>query len=535
MTAVEPDVAQGRRRRGLGRSYRKIFVASAISNLGDGVSTVAYPWLASAITRNPILVAMVMVAQRLPWLAFTLPAGVITDRIDRRRAIVVMDLCRGVVTAFVALAVFTQRGDLPSPDAIDAVVGTRWLLFGVVLFATLLLGTAEVLRDNSAQTIMPAIVDPADLETANGRMWSAESVTNTFVGPPLGSLLVAGAFALPFLVDAASFFAAAALVATVPGSFRATRPEGAVPAHWRVELREGVRWLWRHELLRPMALVLGFMNGASMLTMATFVLFAQEVLGVGPVLFSVITMGAAVGGVVGGTIASRVSRWLGSGTCLTIVLLGMTVIGVGMATNPWWPVTMVLFGLTALTGILWNVITVSLRQTIIPEHLLGRVNSVYRFFAWGMMPIGSAIGGAVVVVVDAFASRQLALRAPWVVFALVHAALWFVVRAKLTTERIEAARAAGPTGCPRRWGPHGGRSLWGSTGSAGRHRGGRLGDRCVDRRAVVHGDLHLARLHLLGHRDGDREDTVLVARVHTVDIEAVAEQQLAHVLAVHSF
>jgi len=150
--------------------------------------------------------------------------------------------------------------------------------------------------------------------------------------------------------------------------------------------------------------------------------------------------------VVGGTIASSVSRRLGSGTCLTIVLLGMTVIGAGMAINPWWPVTMLLFGLTALTGILWNVITVSLRQTIIPEHLLGRVNSVYRFFAWGMMPIGSAIGGAVVVVVDGFASRHVALRAPWVVFALVHAVLWFVVRATLTTERIEAARAAGPTG-----------------------------------------------------------------------------------------
>jgi MFS family permease len=444
VTAVEQ--AAPRQRRGLGASYRKVFAASVVSNLGDGISLVAYPWLASAITRNPVLIAAVAVAQRLPWLLFTLPAGVITDRIDRRRAMVVMDTCRGILTALVALAVFVQRGDLPSPDAIDEVVGTRWLLFGIVLLATMLLGMAEVLRDNSAQTIMPAIVEPADLEKANGRMWSAEAVTNTFIGPPLGSLLIAGAFALPFLVDAASFFVAAALVAAVPGAFRASRPDGAEPAHWRAELREGVGWLWRHELLRTMAVVLGLMNGASMLAMATFVLFAQEVLGVGAVLFSVIGMGGAVGGVVGGTIASRVSRRLGSGTCLSIVLLAMTLIGAGMAVNRWWPVALALFGLTSLTGILWNVITVSLRQTIIPEHLLGRVNSVYRFFAWGMMPIGSAIGGAVVVLVDALAGRGLALRAPWVLFAVIHGGLWFVVRARLTTERIESARAAGPTG-----------------------------------------------------------------------------------------
>ena len=164
MTAVEPTPAASvSQRRGLGASYRKVFAASVISNLGDGVSTIAYPWLASAITRNPVLVAMVAVAQRLPWLVFTLPAGVITDRIDRRRAMVLMDTSRGVVTALVALAVFAQRGDLPSPDALDEVVGTQWLLYGVVLLATLLLGMAEVLRDNSAQTIMPAIVEPADL------------------------------------------------------------------------------------------------------------------------------------------------------------------------------------------------------------------------------------------------------------------------------------------------------------------------------------------------------------------------------------
>jgi len=435
-----PDVTAPRRP--LGSSYRKVFSASVISNLGDGVSMIAYPWLASAITRNPILVALVMVAQRLPWLVFTLPAGVITDRVDRRRAMVLMDACRCLLTAFVALAVLSQQSTLPAPDELDSVVHTRPLLYAAVLLATLLLGTAEVLRDNSAQTILPAIVEPDQLERANGQMWSVEGVANTFVGPPLGSILIAAAFALPFFVDAASFFVAAALVATIPGSFRATRPEGQEPAHWRVELKEGVRWLWSHDLLRPMAIILGLMNAASMVSLATFVLFAQEVLGVGPVLFSVVTMGGAVGGVVGGALASRMSKRFGSGTCLAMVLGTSAAQGLAMAVNSWWPIAFLLFTLGTLVGILWNVITVSLRQTIIPEHLLGRVNSVYRFFAWGMMPIGAAIGGVVVFVVDAFASRSMALRATWLVNGLIYAGLFVVGRSKLTTEKIEAARAA---------------------------------------------------------------------------------------------
>ena len=99
--------------------------------------------------------------------------------------------------------------------------------------------------------------------------------------------------------------------------------------------------------------------------------------------------------------------------------------------------------ITSLIGILWNVITVSLRQTIIPPHLLGRVNSVYRFFAWGMMPIGAALGGLIVIVVDTFASREVALRATWFANGAIHVVLFAIGAKTLTTEKIEAARAAG--------------------------------------------------------------------------------------------
>jgi MFS family permease len=431
----------------LGPRYHKVFAASVVTNLGDGVGTIAYPWLASAVTRNPLLIALIAVASRLPWLVFTLPAGVITDRVDRRRAMVAMDVCRGVITAVVAIAVLVRQDLLPGPDEIGAagaVIETDAVLYVAVLLATLLLGMAEVLRDNSAQTILPAIVPPEALERANGRMWSAESVANTFVGPVLGSLMLAWSFALPFMVDAASFIGAAILIAMIPGTFRAERPEDQPPAHWRADLRDGVRWLWHHSLLRPMAIILGVMNAATMVSGATFVLFAQEVLGVGPLLFTVIGTAGAVGAIIGGTAASWMSARFGAGTCLAIVLVGCAVAAFVTGIASWWPIVFITFALISLLGILWNVITVSLRQSIIPSHLLGRVNSVYRFFAWGMMPVGAAVGGLVVLVVEAAVDREAALRATWFVNGALHVVLFVLGRRALTTARIEAARREAP-------------------------------------------------------------------------------------------
>lgn len=442
----QPDAAVSASDNRLGASYYKLFAGTVVSNLGDGMAIVAYPWLASAITRNPILVALVAVAQRLPWLLFTLPAGVITDRVDRRKAMVSMDVLRGCLTLGVAFAVLGAHDSLPGPDELDAVTGTNGGLYLMVLAATLLLGMAEVLRDNSNQTILPNIVKPHQLEKANGRIWSIETVTNTFAGPPLGSLLLLVAFSLPFFVDAATFFVAAAMVFIIPGSFRAERDESLPRQSFKQDLGEGVRWLMGHSLLRPMAIILGLMNGAAMITGATIVLFAQEVLEIGPLLFTVLFFGGAVGGLIGGNVAPAISKRLGSGTALAMTLGGMAIGPLIVGLVPWWPLVIVIFGIEAMLAILWNVITVSLRQTIIPSSLLGRVNSVYRFFAWGMMPIGAAVGGVLVWVMERQFDREWALRSTWFLQAAIFVGLFAFGRAKLTTEKMEAARTVATTG-----------------------------------------------------------------------------------------
>jgi MFS family permease len=425
----------------LGPSYRKLFAATTISNLGDGVSLIAYPWLASAITRNPVLIALVAVAQRLPWLLFTLPAGVITDRSDRRRLMVGANVLRAILTAIIAVAVYARLDVLPAPDEVDQVVSTEWLLYVILLVATLLLGIGEVLYDNSAQTFMPAIVESKDLERANGRLYSAELVANQFAGPPLASLLLAISFAAPFVLDAGSFAVSAALVFAIVATPR-SRPDLADRRPWREEAAEGFRWLWNHQLLRTLAITLGLLDLLGQVSTGTLVLWAQEVLNTSPTQFALLSTAGAFGGVLGGWVASTVTRRIGSGPSLALTLWGGAFCTIATGLVSWWPLAWLFTFVFVFVAVLWNVITVSLRQTIIPDRLLGRVNSVYRFFGWGAMAIGGILGGVLVALLDGPLSRDAALRASWIVPGVAQIVVAVVAMPRLTTAKLEAARTA---------------------------------------------------------------------------------------------
>ena len=435
----------------LGINYWRLWTASVISNLGDGISGVAYPWLASAVTRNPLQIALVGVATRLPWLVFSLPAGVITDRVDRRRLVVAMDVVRALITIGVAATVVAYQSRLSSPDLIasgqaEPPAGAGVLL-AVLYGSALLFGLAEVLRDNAAQTLMPSVVSKDNLEKANGRLWGAEMVTNSFVGPPLGGFLLAVAFSLPFFVDAGTFAVSAAMVAFLAGSFRPQTVESSAPRpSFGAELKEGFRWLWNHRLLRTLAIALGLINAAGSASTATLVLFAQEVLQLDATGFGLLASAGAVGGVAGSFLGAAVSKALGPGPSLattfatgaaTSIVIGLT----SSATLVW-----AMFALGTFSAVLWNVITVSLRQAIIPDRLLGRVNSVYRFFGWGMMPIGMFLGGILVTVGTRMANRDFGLRAPFFAAAAVELVLMFYALPRLTTAKIEAARAGDDSG-----------------------------------------------------------------------------------------
>jgi MFS family permease len=159
----------------LGKNYWRLWTAHATSNLGDGLATVAFPWLASAVTRDPFLIALITVMSRLPWLIFTLPAGVITDRFDRKKIIVAMDIAQGALALVLAGAIYLERNSLPALNNLTAstAIETNYLLYWSLVGISLLFGFAEVLRDNAGQTFLPSVVAKENLESANGKLWSA--------------------------------------------------------------------------------------------------------------------------------------------------------------------------------------------------------------------------------------------------------------------------------------------------------------------------------------------------------------------------
>jgi MFS family permease len=412
---------------GLGPGYWRLWTASVVSNLGDGVSLVAYPWLAGTLTRDPVAIAAVALATRLPWLLVSLPAGAIVDRVDRARLMVAMNAARAVLTGGVAVAVLTGVMTLP-----------------LLCASALLLGIAEVLYDNAAQSILPRIVAADRLERANANLWSAEDIAGRLAGPPLGGFLIGAGLAVPFLFDAGSFAVSAALIMLIANAAKPLPAEApAERGSLRSEIAEGVRWLWGHTLLRALALLLGGMLALNNVAFATEVLFAQELLGLDARGFGLLLTASAIGGVAGAQLAPLLTRWLGAGGVLRTAIggWGVTMVVSGLTSSP------LVFGaagvVSAALAVAWNVVTVSLRQTVIPDRLLGRVNSVYRLIGWGSMPIGAAIGGALVALISAWAGREAGLRGPFLIAGALNLVLMAVAWRTLTTARIDEARAAG--------------------------------------------------------------------------------------------
>jgi MFS family permease len=376
----------------LGRDYWRLWWANTISSTGDGAFVAALPLLAVTITRDPRLVAVVTAATFLPWLLLSLPAGAVVDRYDRAALMWRAQAVQAAVVAVVAILIVAHRADIE-----------------VLAVGGLLLGSAEVIFSNAAQSVLPALVPPDLLPKANGSQQVSLTVGESFLGPPVGSLLFAAAAALPFGLDAVSFAGSAALLAGLPRT-NGTREDTKRPTI-RAQIAEGLRWLAGHRLLRLVAVLLGIYNFANQMGQAILVLLATQVLHVSTRGYGLLLAASAVGSVVGGLVNPVLTRKLGllPSLILPAVATGAAFVGLGLAPDP--AVAAALLAVQGFSVTMWNVVTVSLRQRIVPGHLLGRVNSVYRMLGWGLMPVGALTGG--------FVAHAAGLRAPYVVAGLL--------------------------------------------------------------------------------------------------------------------
>lgn len=388
--------------------FQRFVLASGLTNLADGIATVAWAWLASLLTRDPLLITLAPIALRLPWFICAIPAGIITDRTDRRSLILKMDALRAVAF-FGATGAIWMALPLTSPPA-NGVSDPR--LFRIILIAALAVGVAEVFRDNAAQTMLPSIVPHDTLEKANGRLWSVELVGNALLGPALGAFLIAFALPAPFLVNALAYLSAIVLVSRITGNFR---PKTTATQNWRRELKEGFDFLRQSPLLRSLAWITGFWNLFFHMALIGLVLHVQENLGLNAQAYGLLLAAGAIGGIVGGWSGGAIIRRLGPARSAQWMLVASVPAFLAIAFAPG-PVSLgLVLALFEFTGIVWNTVSVSYRQRNIPDQLLGRVNSLYRLMAWGMMPVGLLISGLSVRFSEHFMTRDYALISPFLV------------------------------------------------------------------------------------------------------------------------
>jgi MFS family permease len=401
----------------LGAAYGWLWTSSALSNLADGILKVGLPLIAIRYTESPTLIAGLAFALTLPWLLFALPAGALSDRLDRRGAMVGANVVRAALLVVLAVAAATG-------------VGSIWLLYVVAL----LIGVSETLYDTSAQSILPLVVPRERLVRANGRLYAAELTANQFVGPPLGGVLVTVGVAVSFAVPAGLWIGAVGLLLLMRGSFRIEREQRTT---MRADIAEGLRFLWHNRVLRTLAIMVGASNFATNALWAVFVLYAvgpDSPMGLSEAGFGLLLTASAIGSLVGSFVAEWFETHLGRARSLLLNILVMTAYAAvpAVTANVW--LVAAAFSVGGLTIAVWNVVTVSLRQRITPDRLLGRLNSAYRLLAWGTMPLGAAAGGLL--------SELFGLRAMFALMAVLTFSLVVLMRLVSDT-RIAEAEAAG--------------------------------------------------------------------------------------------
>ena len=361
--------------RKLGRDFGKLWAAASVSGLGDGVTQIAGPLLAVSITRSPAQVAGLMVAQQLSWTLFALLSGAMVDRVDRRLAMVSASGIRAAALAALAVMVFTGHADMP--------------LLYVIFFAV---GCAGLVFDNAATAVLPALVPRSGLERANGRLQSAVTLARSLVAQPLGAWLFALAAWVPFLLDASGLVLVAALAVALPALVNAAPAHRSRPT-LRASMREGAHWLAGHRLLRTLAVTVAVSNVGLGAVFAVFVLVARVRLGVGPLGYGLLLAASALGGIAGGLLADRVVRAIGAGWVLRVEMIVeiFTYLGLALTRS-----AVVAGGLLALLGmhlVMFSTVTASLRQSLAPANMLGRVYGAYRTASNGGMLAGAVLGG----------------------------------------------------------------------------------------------------------------------------------------------
>ncbi|HUS16836.1 MAG TPA: MFS transporter [Chloroflexia bacterium] len=358
------------------RDYLLLAGGQVVSTLGTTISGIAVPLLILALTGSPAAAGIAGGLSTLPYLVFSLPAGALVDRWDRKRVMVLCDVIRAINAASIPLALVLN-------------VLTIWQLYLVVLIE----GTLFVFFNIAEVAALPQVVAKSQLPAASAQNQGTFATAN-LIGPALGGFLYQSiGRAVPFVFDAVSYAISAAALWGIRTHFQEVRE--AAPRNLRGEIREGVVWLWHQPLLRIMALVTGLFNFTTA-GLGLFIIVAARAQGADEASIGLIFSLGAVGGLAGSALASRLQKRLRFGHVVIGSLWITALIVPAYALIPPLLILGVLSGVFFFVAPIWSVVMISYRLPLIPDALQGRVNSAFRLMAFAFIPAGSALSGVLI-------------------------------------------------------------------------------------------------------------------------------------------
>ncbi len=372
MTALVERVAPAR----WGRSFRWLLGSTWTTNLGDGVSLAAGPLLIASLTQSPFLISLAAIMAWAPRLLFSLAAGVLSDRLNRRRLILAANSTRVVVLAGLVGLLVTDR-----------------VTPALVLTALGLLATAEVFADNTSGTLAPMLVHRDELAIANSRVLFGFITLNQLAGPPIGAALFALGSFWPFAAQLVLLLAALLQVSRIVLPAHG-REAGAARHGVRRELAEGLRWGFGTPAVRTLIFTILIFNVTFGAAWSVLVLYADQRLGLGGVGFGLITTVGAVGGLVGTAIYGWLTRRVSLGNLMRagLIIETLTHLALAVTTIAW--LGLVVFFVFGAHAFIWGTTSMTIRQRAIPTRLQGRVNSLNNIGSFSCLVFGAGIGGA---------------------------------------------------------------------------------------------------------------------------------------------
>jgi MFS family permease len=362
----------------MGPAFNRMWAASIISNLSDGVLLAAAPLLAIALTDNTVLISAVGACVSLPWLLFAIPIGAVVDRVDRRHILATANTTRGIVVGLLALSI--------SLDTVNIYQ---------LMMSAFVIGTCEVASDTTSQSLIPQILDKENFEKGNSRLSISEVVVQGFIGAPMSGFLYATAIALPFFFNSVGFMVAALLALSIPiQHLQIAREKTSEPKKsFREDMKFGINYLVRDRILRRLVLTTSFIGVCYSMATATMVLFLVKELDLPKQLFGVMLTVQGIGAIIGGVVAPKASAKFGRSRVMTFGIVSSSILILLQGFAPNYFVSVALGSLGSFTISQWNILLMSTYQTVIPKEIYGRIHGTRRTLVWGLMPIGSLLGG----------------------------------------------------------------------------------------------------------------------------------------------